>query len=309
MVINKIKFTLGCLLMVFAHPIFAQDDDLLGEDSSIAGPEYVDFAFKTTKVVNLQSIEMLGAGVFDFKMNHRFGSINNGAINAFGLDYATIRFGGEYGINQNLMAGIGRSNLSDLKNVDAYLKYRILRQQKGNYRPVTAMVFYGIENKIGPDYDLLEYNYRLTHTAQLIVGKKVSDGFSFQLSPTVVWGNKFGITYSNIALGIGMRQKLTKRTTMNLEYIPVLTNNDYINNSFSVGFDIETGGHVFQIHFTNSKGLNEAQFIANTRETWDTYGIRFGFNLSRVFTIVKPKNNTEQSNPAGKINKNEIKTY
>lgn len=290
MVINKIKFKVFCLFILIGQPIFAQDDDLLGDDANNAGPEYVDFAFKTTKVVNLQSIEMLGAGVFDFKMNHRFGSINNGAINAFGLDYATIRFGGEYGINQNLMAGIGRSNLSDLKNVDAYLKYRILRQQKGNHRPVTAMVFYGIENKIGPTYDLLEYNYRLTHTAQLIVGKKVSDGFSFQLSPTVVWGNMFGITYSNIALGIGMRQKLTKRTTMNLEYIPVLTNNDYINNSFSVGFDIETGGHVFQIHFTNSKGLNEAQFIANTRETWDTYGIRFGFNLSRVFTIVKPKN-------------------
>ena len=191
---------------------------------------------------------------------------------------------------QNLMAGIGRSNLGDLKNVDAYFKYRILRQVKGNKMPLTAMVFYGIENKIGPVYNQLEYTNRLTHTAQLIIGKKVSDGFSFQLSPTVVWGNMFGVTYSNIALGIGMRQKLTKRTTMNLEYIPVLTNYDYIQNSLSVGFDIETGGHVFQIHFTNSKGLNEAQFIANTRETWDTYGIRFGFNLSRVFTIVKPKN-------------------
>ena len=290
MVISKLKFAVVCLATILIQPIYAQDDDLLADESNSTGPEYVDFAFKTTKVVNLQSIEMLGSGVFDFKMNHRFGSINNGAINAFGLDYATIRFGGEYGINPNLMAGIGRSNLGDLKNVDAYLKYRFLRQQKGNHMPVTAMLFYGIENKIGPDYDQLDYNTRLTHTAQLIIGKKVSDGFSFQLSPTVVWGNMFGITYSNIALGIGMRQKLTKRTTMNLEYIPVLTNNEYINNSFSVGFDIETGGHVFQIHFTNSKGLNEAQFIANTRETWDTYGIRFGFNLSRVFTIVKPKN-------------------
>ena len=290
MVINKIKFTVVCLFILFVQPIFAQDDDLLGDDASNAGPEYVDFAFKTTKVVNLQSIEMLAAGVFDFKMNHRFGSINNGAINAFGLDFATIRFGGEYGINKNLMAGIGRSNLGDLKNVDAYFKYRILRQVKGNKMPLTAMVFYGIENKIGPVYNQLEYTNRLTHTAQLIIGKKVSDGFSFQLSPTVVWGNMFGVTYSNIAFGIGMRQKLTKRTTMNLEYIPVLTNYDYIQNSLSVGFDIETGGHVFQIHFTNSKGLNEAQFIANTRETWDTYGIRFGFNLSRVFTIVKPKN-------------------
>lgn len=276
--------------LLLVQPIFAQDDDLLGDEPGNNEPEYVDFAFKTTKVVNLQSIEMLAAGVFDFKMNHRFGSINNGAVNAFGLDLATIRFGGEYGINKNLMAGIGRSNLGDIKNVDAYVKYRILRQVKGNKMPFTAMLFYGIENKIGPEYDQLDYTYRLTHTAQLIIGKKVSDGFSLQLSPTVNIRSYFGNTVSNIALGIGMRQKLTKRTTMNLEYIPVLTNNEYIQNSLSVGFDIETGGHVFQIHFTNSKGLNEAQFIANTKDTWDTYGIRFGFNLSRVFTIVKPKN-------------------
>jgi hypothetical protein len=276
--------------LLLVQPILAQDDDLLGDEPRNSEPEYVDFAFKTTKVVNLQSIEMLAAGVFDFKMNHRFGSINNGAINAFGLDLATIRFGGEYGINKNLMVGIGRSNLGDIKNVDAYMKYRILRQVKGNKMPFTAMLFYGIENKIGPEFDQLDYAYRLTHTAQLIFGKKVSDGFSFQLSPTINIRSYFGNTVSNIALGIGMRQKLTKRTTMNLEYIPVLTNNEYIQNSLSVGFDIETGGHVFQIHFTNSKGLNEAQFIANTRDTWDTYGIRFGFNLSRVFTIVKPKN-------------------
>lgn len=290
MVMNYIKSLLTLVALLFVQPIFAQDDDLLGDEPGNNEPEYVDFAFKTTKVVNLQSIEMLAAGVFDFKMNHRFGSINNGAVNAFGLDLATIRFGGEYGINKNLMAGFGRSNLGDIKNVDAYVKYRILRQVKGNTMPFTAMLFYGIENKIGPEYDQLDYTYRLTHTAQLIIGKKVSDGFSLQLSPTVNIRSYFGNTVSNIALGIGMRQKLTKRTTMNLEYIPVLTNNEYIQNSLSVGFDIETGGHVFQIHFTNSKGLNEAQFIANTRDTWDTYGIRFGFNLSRVFTIVKPKN-------------------
>lgn len=290
MVMNYIKSLLTLVALLFVQPIFAQDDDLLGDEPGNNELEYVDFAFKTTKVVNLQSIEMLAAGVFDFKMNHRFGSINNGAVNAFGLDLATIRFGGEYGINKNLMAGFGRSNLGDIKNVDAYVKYRILRQVKGNKMPFTAMLFYGIENKIGPEYDQLDYTYRLTHTAQLIIGKKVSDGFSLQLSPTVNIRSYFGNTISNIALGIGMRQKLTKRTTMNLEYIPVLTNNEYIQNSLSVGFDIETGGHVFQIHFTNSKGLNEAQFIANTRDTWDTYGIRFGFNLSRVFTIVKPKN-------------------
>jgi len=268
----------------------AQDEDLLADEPKVEANQYVDFAFKTTKVVNLQSLEMLGAGVFDFKMNHRFGAINEGPINAFGLDKATIRFGGEYGVTSNLMVGIGRSNLSSIKNVDAYFKYRFLRQQKGNHRPVTALLFYGIENLIGSYYDQITYSQRLTHTAQLIIGKKVSEGFSFQFSPTVMWNIEYGRNFSKIALGIGMRQKLTPRTTVNLEYIPLLTNHNNLVNSLSVGFDIETGGHVFQLHFTNSLGLNEAQFIGNTRETWDAYGIRFGFNLSRVFTIVKPKN-------------------
>ncbi len=286
-----VKIRIFGILCAFMMPLtsFAQDDDLLADEPTVKSDEFVDFAFKTTKVVNLQSIEMLGAGVLDFKMNHRFGSVNEGAINAFGLDKATIRFGVEYGVTPNLLIGIGRSNLSSLKNVDGYFKYRILRQTKGNSKPVTAMVFYGVENLIGPNYEHLDYDQRLTHTAQLIVGKKVSDGFSFQFSPTILWNIQNGRTFSQIALGIGMRQKLTPRTTLNLEYIPLLTNKNSLVNSFSAGFDVETGGHVFQMHFTNSMGLNEAQFIGNTRETWNAYGIRFGFNLSRVFTIVKPK--------------------
>lgn len=283
--------------ILFLSPLnlVAQDDDLLADEPKVEADQYVDFAFKTTKVVNLQSLEMLGAGVFDFKMYHRFGSINEGPVNAFGLDKATIRFGGEYGISPNLMVGIGRSNLSSVKNADAYFKYRFLRQKRGNHMPVSALLFYGVENKIGSDYAQLDLSARLTHTAQLIIGKKVSEGFSFQFSPTVVWGNQYGrysfngTTVSYIALGIGMRQKITPRTTMNLEYIPVFTNNEYLKNSFSVGFDVETGGHVFQFHLTNSLGLNEAQFITRTFESWDNYGIKFGFNLSRVFTIVKPK--------------------
>ena len=143
----------------------AQDEDLLADEPKVEANQYVDFAFKTTKVVNLQSLEMLGAGVFDFKMNHRFGAINEGPINAFGLDKATIRFGGEYGVTSNLMVGIGRSNLSSIKNVDAYFKYRFLRQQKGNHRPVTALLFYGIENLIGSYYDQITYSQRLTYSS------------------------------------------------------------------------------------------------------------------------------------------------
>ena len=289
MVRFNLKWTLAYALCLISLKLSAQDDDLLGDEPSVPIDNRVNFAFKTTKVINLQSLELLGPGVFDFKMNHRFGAFNNGPINAFGLDLATIRFGGEYGINRNLMAGIGRSNVFGSKNVDGYLKYRVFQQTSDNKKPFSLLLFYGIENKIGPSYSDVNSSKRLTSVAQVIIGRKFNETFSAQFSPSYVMGyNSSNAAFNQVALGLGMRMKLTMRTTLNAEWIPILTNKGLVRNSASVGFDIETGGHVFQVHFTNSSGLNEAQFISNTNDTWDTYGIRFGFNLSRVFTIVSP---------------------
>ena len=289
MVRFNLKWMFVLILCVVSLKLSAQDDDLLGDEPSIPADNKVNFAFKTTKVINLQSLELLGPGVFDFKMNHRFGALSEGPINAFGLDLATIRFGGEYGINRNLMAGIGRSNVSGSKNVDGYLKYRVFQQTSDNKKPISLLLFYGIENKIGPSYSAVNSSKRLTSVAQVIIGRKFNETFSAQFSPSYVMGyNIYNAAFNQVALGIGMRMKLTMRTTLNAEWIPILTNKGMVRNSASLGFDIETGGHVFQIHFTNSSGLNEAQFISNTHDTWNTYGIRFGFNLSRVFTIVSP---------------------
>jgi len=289
MVRFNLKWMLIIVLSFASLKLSAQDDDLLGDEPAITANNKVNFAFKTTKVINLQSLELLGPGVFDFKMNHRFGALSEGPINAFGLDLATIRFGGEYGINRKLMAGIGRSNVSGIKNVDGYLKYRVFQQTSDNKKPLSLLLFYGIENKIGPSYSTLPASNKLTHVAQLIIGRKFNETFSAQLSPSYVMGyNSYNAAFNQVALGMGMRMKLTMRTTLNAEWIPILTNKGMVRNSASIGFDIETGGHVFQVHFTNSSGLNEAQFISNTNDTWDTYGIRFGFNLSRVFTIVSP---------------------
>jgi len=289
MVRFNIKWMLVIVLSFTSLKLSAQDDDLLGDELSVQIDDKVNFAFKTTKVINLQSLEMLGPGVFDFKMNHRFGAFNNGPVKAFGLDFATIRFGGEYGINRNLMAGIGRSNVTGSKNVDGYLKYRVFQQTTDNKKPFSFLLFYGLENKIGPSYSDVNTPKRLTSVAQAIIGRKFNETFSAQFSPSYVMGfNNYNAAFNQVALGMGMRMKLTMRTTLNAEWIPILTNKGLVRNSASVGFDIETGGHVFQVHFTNSSGLNEAQFISNTHDTWNTYGIRFGFNLSRVFTIVNP---------------------
>ena len=310
-----------CVVLVFFFFVFsgikAQDDsallDLLDEPITTPGFEKVHSAFKTTKVINQQSLELVDAGVFDFKMSHRFGPVNSGVDKAFGLDIATIRIGGEFGVTPNLMVGVGRSNVKQEKNVDAYLKYRLMHQTTDNHVPLSVLFFiaydrrntqYSVFNPVLGKTELLEISTAARNgwVAQTIIGKKISEELSLQFVPgwmiqstintslaeNAKQGNLATLTKNHVFLGIGMRQKLTTRTTLNVDYIPILSNKGTAINSFSVGFDIETGGHVFQLQFTNSFGLNESLFIARNTDRWNQAGIRFGFNLSRVFTLVDP---------------------
>ncbi len=295
-VVNKMKI-LSIAAFFFSIPrVQAQDGefDILGDEP--VKVEKVNYAFKTTKVINLQSLEMTDFGVLDFKMMHRFGALNAGPVNAFGLDQASVRFGLEYGITQNLMVSLGRSNVNGLKNADAFLKYRLMHQNSDNSYPLSILLLagtqYGLvdpESAIKPSTE-----QRSSYVFQAILGRKFSEDFSLLLSPTYIvnasnssWTIPGSNAVNSFALGIGMRQKLSARTTLNVEYIPILTQKGNVFNSFSIGMDVETGGHVFQFHLTNSAGLNETQFIRNTTTVWDNAGIRLGFNLSRVFTIVK----------------------
>lgn len=278
--------------------LLAQGDefDLLGE--APISVEKVNYAFKTTKVINLQSLELTDYGVLDFKMMHRFGALNSGAVNAFGLDQASVRFGLEYGITHNLMISMGRSNVNGIKNADAFLKYRLMHQNTDNSKPVTLLLLagtqYALINPNIPSPDVPNANQRSSFVFQAVVGRKLTEDFSLQISPTYIvnaynerW-TQIGVEPQNIwALGIGSRYKITQRTAFNFEYIPILTSKGNVYNSLSVGLDVETGGHVFQFQLTNSAGLNETQFIANTNTQWNNAGVRLGFNLSRVFTIIK----------------------
>jgi len=304
--------------MVPTGMLQAQDDstllDLLEEPMVTPGSEKVHSAFKTTKVINQQSLELVDAGVFDFKMSHRFGPLNAGVDKAFGLDIATIRIGGEFGISPNLMLGFGRSNVKQEKNVDLFLKYRLMQQTTDNHQPLSILFLVAIDrrntqyNVFNPTLgktELLQIpnSARTGWVAQAIIGKKVSEELSLQFVPgwvtqstiqpqlasNALEGDLATRTLSHWYLGVGMRQKLTTRTTLNLDFIPILTNKGSTINSFSLGFDIETGGHVFQLQFTNSFGLNESLFIARTTDRWNQAGIRLGFNLSRVFTVINPE--------------------
>lgn len=280
------------LFIILPVSLIGQDDllSLLNEEEEIT--ERVSASFKTNRVINLHSLENTPKGVLDFKIGHRFGFINQGVSEFFGLDDATIRLGLEMGLTDRLAIGLGRSSFE--KTVDGFAKFKLLRQSTGSRSvPVTLALLAGTAVKTAPFEDPDRENYfrsKLFYTFQLIMGRKFSENFSLQLSPTLVHRNLVETTAEKndvLALGIGARQKLSKRLSLNVEYIYVLPDQleARYKNSLSVGFDIETGGHVFQLHFTNSTSMIEKGFVTETVGDWLEGDIHFGFNISRVFTL------------------------
>jgi len=266
--------------------------DLLGNEDS--QKEYVTNAFKSTRVINGHSMEMVGAGVLDFRIMHRFGRLNSGSYNLYGLDQATIRLGLDYGISKRLTVGAGRS--SSKKELDGFLKYRLIWQSTGKKSiPFSVIVVSGITmNMLKTDQDPEQpyfYSNRLAYYYQAIIGRKFSEKYTLQVTPTFVHRNlvKLNNDPNDVyALGIGSRLKLTKRISLTEDFFYVVNRSvsENFQNCLSIGFDIETGGHVFQLHFTNALGMNERAFITETNGQWEKGDVQFGFNISRVFTIV-----------------------
>jgi len=290
-------FLILCLVILIHRPTAAQDDlmSLLENDEETINYEYA--TFKTTKVVLGQSIENPAPGVLVFLIQHHFGRINTGAYEFFGLDQATIRLGFEYGITDWLAVGIGRSSYK--KTFDGYIKTKILRQSTGAVNMPLSLSYFGsiaITSLKWQETDQTNYfSSRLAFTHQLLIARKFSPSLSFQLTPTLVHKNLVPTAEDKndiFATGFGGRVKLTNRMSLNAEYFYVFPNQivslDY-DDSFSIGLDLETGGHVFQMFFTNSNPIFESGFITETNGKWINGDIYFGFNISRVFTIVKPK--------------------
>jgi Membrane bound beta barrel domain (DUF5777) len=254
--------------------------------------EYVTAAFKAPRVVTSQSIEMVKSGVLNFVIQHRFGNLNSGPYEFFGLDQATIRLGLDYGLTNDFTIGIGRGSYK--KEADAYAKYRIIQQSTGpGSLPFSLIALAGITyqgvHPTDPTHQLTTAD-RTSYYGQLIIGRKFSNAFSLQMAPTLVHRNLVPTNADpndTYALEIGVRYKLTRRISLNGDYY-ILLNKDQSRvtyNPLSIGFDIETGGHVFQLHFTNAIGMNERAFITETTNSWGKGAIQFGFNISRAFQV------------------------
>ena len=228
----------------------------------------------------------------ELRIAHRFGLLNSGLYELYGLDQAKIRVGFEYGLMQNMMVGIGRSTFQ--KTYDGYLKYLLLNQKKGvNNIPISIVAFSNMSiNSLRKNYDDYPFLGRLSFCHQLLIASKINRQLSFQFMPSWIHWNMVEFnTQKNqtFALGGGLRYLITKSVSINSEYFFRVNSSDYdmqnYHDSFSVGIDIETGGHVFQLHVTNSMPMHESGFITRTSSDWGNGGIHFGFNISREFKL------------------------
>ncbi|MDX1326598.1 MAG: DUF5777 family beta-barrel protein [Arenibacter sp.] len=273
---------------------FSQDLTAILEQEAADTTFLVAGSFNGTRLLNGHSVETRKEGVLEFLISHRFGRVNSGIDQFFGLDDSNIRFGLEYALNDQLTLAIGRSSFE--KTYDAYAKYRLLQQKTGaNPFPIGVTIFGSATAKTIKDYlpgQKPSFSDRLTYTGQLLIARKFNQSLSVQFAPTLVHFNTAPESIDPndiISLGLGARVKISKRVSVNGEYyynINPFKSQD-VNNSIAFGVDIETGGHIFQLILTNSVSMIEKGFLAETAGDFLKGDIHFGFNISRAFQIKK----------------------
>lgn len=298
MSLNKRKIWKSIILFAFPFLMNAQDD-LLSEIDTTATNQTVASAFKSLKIVNLESTKLAAKGDFYFIVAHRFGFIDKGFDDFFGLDNANTQLKFLYGVNDWLTVHVGRSGFQE--TYDFAAKYRLFAQRENGF-PVTIVGF----NSVAINSELKEENYpklqfenRLSYVTQVLISRKFSEKLSLEIAPSVFHENTLRDLLDNnnalilpnpqdntqFALGLGGRYKLTNRWSVNVDYAAHLNRASQSNykNPLSIGVDLETGGHVFQMHFTNAQAMHETGYLGQTSGNWSKGEIAFGFNLVRVF--------------------------
>lgn len=281
------KYFISFVLLVFSTSFYAQDDLLSKIDNDSTAVD-VGPAFKGLKIINLESTKLAAKGDLYFIVAHRFGSIKPGFKNFFGLDDANTQIKFVYGINDWLTVHASRSGFQ--KAYEGTVKYRLVNQQD-NGSPFTIVGFNSFIINSELDEDLLPkmtFNNRLSYVTQLLVSRKFSEKVSLELAPTYFHENYVvddNQDNSQFAIGAGGRYKISNRVALTMDYAAHLNraSTSLARNPLSLGVDIETGGHVFQLHFTNAQAMHETGYLGSGFGDWSDGDIYFGFNLLRVF--------------------------
>jgi hypothetical protein len=286
------KSILISVLIVFPLIGYGQEDSLLKELESLSENEQIFElpAFKALQIGNLQSTKVVSKGDLYLVVAHRFGYLKNGITDFFGLDQANTKIQLLYGIKKNLQLGVSRDSYQ--KTYSGTAKYRLLKQS--NKLPLNLSLYGSIDvnsqlkKSVYPGLKQLD---RFSYTAQILAAKRFSEKLSLQIAPIFVRHNLQDLNYTKeqthnqVLLGTGGRYKLSNRFSVNFDYVYNFTRNKnslYLN-PLTIGVDIETGGHVFQLLFTNSRASNDSSFLTETLGDWSKGQISFGFNIVRVF--------------------------
>ncbi len=283
-----IKITSSILLMFAMQTANAQDDLLNELGSGSTEKQLTSSAFKGVQIASMQSTKVAAKNEWYFVVSHRFGDLTNGLDNFFGMDSALTKIGALYGATDWLTFGLSRHTYN--KTYELSTKYRLSNQYDNGF-PFTIVGYhtFDINSELDKDvFPALKGSDRFAFTSQLLISRKFSDNLSLEINPMLIHKNlcePLTENKDNFLLGIGGRYKISKRMSINAEYgarLNAVESTTY-HNPLSLGLDIDTGGHIFQMVLSNSQAMNDVAYFTNATGNWNGGGIYFGFNMYRVF--------------------------
>lgn len=284
------KFLLMFVALLGISQITLAQDDLLNEmeQQETVANDFIIGTFHGTRMINGHTVETKHRKSLEFIITHRFGTLNSGGYNLWGLDNSSIRLGLEYGITDRLGVGMGRSSFD--KTFDYYLKYKVLRQSKSIPFTITALGTASFQASLREKFPTLTTSEKMSYVTQVLIARKFSSKVSVQLAPAYLYRstvNQDTAVNNLLSLGIGGRVKITRSMAIVAEYYLRLNEHDAtpFNDSIGLGIEFETGGHVFQLVFTNSLGMAERSFMAESFGDYFEGDIHFGFNITRTFQL------------------------
>lgn len=287
----KIKKLLIVFLSFWTLSFYAQDDLLeeLDKETKV-NTKYSLPAFKAMQIGNLQSTKIADKGDLYLIVAHRFGSIKDGVEEFFGLDQANTKIQLAYSFWNEVQLSLSRDSFE--KTYSGTVKIGVIKQSNTFPLNIVAYASADINSEIKKEnYPNLKFGDRMSYTMQLLLSRRVSKKLSLELAPSFVRQNlqdinlSGGRTHNQFLAAVGGRMKVSKRVSVNVEYAYNFSKHikSVYNNPLTLGVAIETGGHVFQLLFSNARGSNDSAFLTKARGDWSKGEISFGFNVVRVF--------------------------
>ncbi|HBV16403.1 DUF5777 family beta-barrel protein [Chryseobacterium carnipullorum] len=273
-------------LSVLASGLVSAQEDLLKDiDTLKTTTEISQPAFKALQIVTGQSTKLSAKNEWYIVVAHRFGDISTGFKNFFGLDDASTKLGVIYGLTDAVSVSLSRE--TNMKTFEGAVKYKLVKQTENFPADIVGYNVMALNTDLDKDnYPYLKFGDRLAYLTQALISRRFNDKFSLQLSPSFIHKNLFDPALEDknqFLAGLGGRYKISKRISINAEYFVNFDNHSFYKNPLSLGMDIETGGHVFQLLFSNSQINSDIGYLSNAVGKWGKGQIFFGFNLYRVF--------------------------